>query len=169
MYRMDYPSPVGVMTLASDGESLTGAWFLKQKYYGAGLPANAQTCPDLPVFRQAVAWLDAYFGLEALPPLPPLAPAGTPFRQAVWELLGEIPWGATTTYGELAQQLRMSGMKASALAVGGAVSHNPLSLFIPCHRVVGADGSLTGYAAGIGVKSFLLTLEREDDDELLLY
>ena len=163
MYRTTYPSPVGDLTLASDGTSLTGLWFRGQKYDCAALPPEAENCPDLPVFLETAAWLDAYFAGEALPPMPPLAPEGSPFRQAVWALLREIPYGMTTTYGALAEQLRMSGLTASPIAVGGAVGHNPISILIPCHRVLGADGSLTGYAGGLDIKRFLMELETEDD------
>ncbi len=123
---------------------------------------------DLPVFRQAVAWLDAYFAKQPLPDLPPLAPRGSDFRQAVWRLLLEIPYGQVTTYGALAQILRDRGISAAAQAVGGAVGHNPISILIPCHRVVGADGSLTGYAGGVEKKRFLLALEGVDMTNLYM-
>ena len=161
MYRTEYPAPIGQITLASDGQTITGLWISHQKYFGSTLDPEAICCPDLPVFRETSAWLDAYFRQEDLPPLPPLAPQGTPFRQAVWQLLQEIPYGTTTTYGELAEKLRMRGMSASAIAVGGAVGHNPISILIPCHRVLGADGSLTGYAGGLEIKRFLLELEAD--------
>ena len=138
------PSPVGMLTLSSDGTALTGLWLDGQKYFGAGLP-NAVKENDLPVFEQVSAWLDAYFAKAPLPALPPLAPQGSPFRQAVWRLL-----------------LRGQGISAAAQAVGGAVGHNPISILIPCHRVVGSDGSLTGYAGGVANKQFLLELEGVD-------
>ena len=116
---------------------------------------------DLPVFRQAAAWLDAYFAKQPLPDLPPLAPRGSDFRQVVWRLLLEIPYGQVTTYGALAQILRDRGISAAAQAVGGAVGHNDISLIIPCHRVVGTNGSLTGYAGGIDKKAALLRLEMQ--------
>ena len=130
------PSPVGMLTLSSDGTALTGLWLDGQKYFGAGLP-NAVKENDLPVFEQASAWLDAYFAKAPLPALPPLAPQGSPFRQAVWRLLLEIPYGTLDIecYG---------------------------SILIPCHRVVGSDGSLTGYAGGVANKQFLLELEGVD-------
>uniref|UniRef100_UPI003FEDF9CC methylated-DNA--[protein]-cysteine S-methyltransferase n=1 Tax=Dysosmobacter welbionis TaxID=2093857 RepID=UPI003FEDF9CC len=155
------PSPVGMLTLSSDGTALTGLWLDGQKYFGAGLP-NAVKENDLPVFEQASAWLDAYFAKAPLPALPPLAPQGSPFRQAVWRLLLEIPYGTVTTYGALARTLRDQGISAAAQAVGGAVGHNPISILIPCHRVVGSDGSLTGYAGGVANKQFLLELEGVD-------
>ena len=123
---------------------------------------------DLPVFRQAAAWLDAYFAKQPLPDLPPLAPRGSDFRQVVWRLLLEIPYGQVTTYGALAQILRDRGISAAAQAVGGAVGHNPISILIPCHRVVGADGSLTGYAGGVEKKRFLLALEGVDMTNLYM-
>ena len=162
-YRAVLPSPVGTLTLAADGQALTGLWLEGQKYFGAGLESDAEDCPDLPVFRRTEEWLTAYFAKALLPPPPPLAPKGSPFRQAVWKLLLEIPYGQTTTYGALADQLRMSGLTASPIAVGGAVGHNPISILIPCHRVLGADGSLTGYAGGLDIKRFLLELETEND------
>lgn len=154
-------SPVGMLTLSSDGTALTGLWLDGQKYFGAGL-SDAVKENDLPVFEQASAWLDAYFAKAPLPALPPLAPQGSPFRQAVWRLLLEIPYGTVTTYGALARTLRDRGISAAAQAVGGAVGHNPISILIPCHRVVGSDGSLTGYAGGVANKQFLLELEGVD-------
>ena len=139
------PSPVGMLTLSSDGTALTGLWLEGQKYFGAGLP-DAVKETDLPVFEQASAWLDAYFAKAPLPALPPLAPQGSP----------------VTTYGALARTLRDRGISAAAQAVGGAVGHNPISILIPCHRVVGSDGSLTGYAGGVANKQFLLELEGVD-------
>ncbi|MBQ8851387.1 MAG: methylated-DNA--[Oscillibacter sp.] len=159
-YQTSYPSPVGLLTLASDGEALTGLWLKGQKYFASTLPEDAPTDDSLPVFTQAKAWLDAYFADETLPPMPPLAPTGTPFRKAVWELLLEIPYGTTTTYGDLAAKLNSQGYSTAPRAVGGAVGHNPISILIPCHRVLGADGSLTGYAGGYAAKQFLLELEQ---------
>ena len=156
------PSPVGTLTLASDGEALTGLWLEGQKYFGAGLPDTAVRAAELPVFQAAEAWLAAYFSRSPLPALPPLAPRGTPFRQAVWQLLREIPYGTVTTYGALAQTLRDRGISAAAQAVGGAVGRNPISILIPCHRCVGSGGSLTGYAGGVARKRFLLELEGAD-------
>ena len=162
MYRTTLPSPVGLLTLASDGQALTGLWLEEQKYFGAGLEPEAVDRPELEVFRRTEAWLHAYFAKEVLPPLPPLAPRGSSFRQAVWKLLLEIPYGKTVTYGALAQALRDQGISAAAQAVGGAVGHNPISILIPCHRVVGTDGSLTGYAGGVEKKRALLELEGAD-------
>ena len=161
-FLMKYSSPVGVLQLASDGESVTGLWIECQKYFAATLEDDARERTDLPIFCAAASWLDAYFAGRTLPALSALAPKGSPFRQAVWKLLLEIPCGKTTTYGALAQALREQGVSASAQAVGGAVGHNPISILIPCHRVVGTSGSLTGYAGGMAVKQRLLELEGAD-------
>ena len=160
--QTQYPSPVGMLTMASDGTSITGLWLRGQKYFAASMPEDAPYADDLPVFDAAKAWLDAYFGGNPLPSLPPLAPDGSPFRRTVWELLTEIPYGTTTTYGALAEKLTMQGHPTSARAVGGAVGHNPISILSPCHRVLVTDGSLTGYAGGVDVKRFLLELEMQE-------
>ena len=157
-YLTTLPSPVGTLTLAADGTALTGLWLEGQKYFGAGLPDTVQE-KDLSVFREAEAWLKAYFAKAPLPALPPLAPQGSSFRQAVWQLLREIPYGAVTTYGALTRAMREQGVPASPQAVGGAVGKNEISIIVPCHRVVGANGSLTGYAGGISKKIELLKLE----------
>ena len=156
MVKTEYASPVGKLTLASDGENLTGLWIAGQKYFAAGIPTNLPVCDDLPVFLQARDWLDRYFsGERPLPGELPLAPQGSAFRQSVWQLLCEIPYGQTVTYGEIAKRLSCK----SAQAVGGAVGHNPISIIIPCHRVLGSDGSLTGYAGGAQKKIWLLAHE----------
>lgn len=167
-YLMKLSSPLGPLSLASDGEALTGLWLEGQKYFAAGLEPETEERPDLPVFRQAAAWLDAYFEKRDLPPLPPLEPKGSEFRQKVWKLLLEIPLGEVTTYGALTEKLKTAGVPASPQAVGGAVGHNPISILIPCHRVVGADGNLTGYAGGVEKKRFLLELEGADLSRLFL-
>ncbi len=157
------PSPLGPLTLACDGEgrALVGLWFQGQRYFGGSLPQPPEVRDDLPVFRAARLWLERYFAGER-PPVAdlPLAPMGTPFRQAVWAALGRVPYGQVTTYGQLAHALG-AGEAAGAWsrAVGGAVAHNPISILIPCHRVVGADGRLTGYAAGLDKKLWLLRHE----------
>ena len=115
--------------------------------------------PTLPVFQETARWLQIYFSGQVPGWVPPLRPAGTPFQQAVWQLLQRIPWGTTTTYGSLSRRLQAQGIKASPQAVGGAVGRNPISILIPCHRVLGADGSLTGYAGGLAIKQQLLRLE----------
>ena len=161
---MDYiyhlPSPLGGITLASDGEALTGLWFDGQKYFADTLsPVHEEK--RLPVFAQAEQWLAVYFSGKQPDFTPKLAMRTTPFRKAVWEILQTIPYGQTMTYGEIAAQLtaRAGQSRISARAVGGAVGHNAISLIIPCHRVVGARGSLTGYAGGLEKKRRLLVLE----------
>ena len=147
-----YASPLGMMTLACEATGgLVGAWFEGQRFYGGGLPLGAAVCESTAALQMAAAWLDAYFAKRptAELSLPPLAPIGTPFRLAVWKLLLQIPYGKTTTYGDLARRLREQGLAASAQAVGGAVAHNPISIIIPCHRVWGANGQAVGYAPGI--------------------
>lgn len=161
-YLIKHPSPVGLLYLAANGDAMTGLWIEGQKYFASTLEASTVERPDMPIFQQASNWLDAYFNGEIPPALPPLAPKGSAFQLAVWRLLLEIPRGQITTYGALAQKLRDQGIPASAQAVGGAVGHNPISILIPCHRVVGASGSLTGYAGGIAAKQYLLNLEGVD-------
>ncbi len=163
IYLTTLPSPVGTLYLASDGTALTGLWIEGQKYFASTMEADEPVKqPDLPLFRRTADWLDAYFAGDIPSPLPPLAPRGSAFRQAVWKLLLEIPRGQTTTYGTLAQALRDQGVSAAPQAVGGAVGHNPISILIPCHRVVGSSGSLTGYAGGVAIKQKLLELEGVD-------
>lgn len=155
--------------MASNGESLTGLWFERQKYYAATLTGEHAE-KDLPVFQQAKQWLDLYFQGKNPDFTPPLCLNGTPFRLAVWEILKQIPYGQVMTYGEIAD--RIAGQKGlekmSAQAVGGAVAHNPVSVIVPCHRVVGSNGSLTGYAGGIYKKIELLTLEKADMAKLFV-
>lgn len=161
-YTMTYASPAGLLTIAGDGENITGLWIENQKYFGniAGCKSRGN---DLPVFQIAREWLDLYFTGKEPDFMIPLQPQGSLFRQAVWELLRTIPYGKVITYGEIAKRLEQSnGKRVSAQAVGGAVGHNPISILIPCHRVVGTNGSLTGYAGGIGKKAWLLALEGAD-------
>ena len=165
MYSTTLSSPLGPLLAASDGENLTGLWMAGQKYFGATLTEPAEPREDLPVFAQTNAWLNDYFaGRAPSPARLPLLPAGSPFRRRVWQLLCEIPYGEVTTYGRLAQKIAEEAGRPtfSAQAVGGAVGHNPISILIPCHRVIGADGSLTGYAGGIQKKLSLLKLEGVD-------
>lgn len=175
-YIWKYESPVGVIHLASNGEALIGLWIEGQKYFSQTL-GPAATTERLPVFEQTTRWLDAYFAGEKPsltgPDAPRLAPRGSEFRQRVWEILCEIPYGELTTYGEIARQIAAGRggaaakrLSMSAQAVGGAVGHNPISIIIPCHRVVGSDGSLTGYAGGLDKKIALLTLEGVDMSRL---
>jgi len=159
-YTYPYPSPLGGITLASDGTALTGLWFDGQAHFASTLPAEHEE-RTLPVFRQAEQWLDVYFSGRAPDFTPPLHLRGTPFQRAVWDLLLEIPFGRTVTYGELAARLakQRGADRMSARAVGAAVGRNPISLIVPCHRVVGAGGRLTGYAGGLDKKARLLALE----------
>ena len=160
-YTCPYTSPLGRITLASDGEALTGLWFDGQKYFGATLCKEYEE-RSLPIFGQTRQWLDCYFSGEIPNFTPSLKPKATAFRKAVWEILLSIPYGRTMTYGEIAGVIaRQKGLaRMSAQAVGGAVGHNPISIIIPCHRVVGTDGSLTGYAGGVERKEKLLALEK---------
>ena len=165
LYSTGYASPLGLITLVSDGERLTGLKFVKHRHFESMTKDCVEGPPDLPIFIAGRAWLDAYFAghRPAIATLP-VAPAGSAFRQAVWAMLCDIPYGECTTYGAIAARLAVRSGKArmSAQAVGGAVGHNPLSIIIPCHRVVGASGSLTGYGGGIDTKIRLLTHEGVD-------
>lgn len=161
-----YDSPVGMLTLAASDDGLKGIWMEGQKYFGSSLDAGLEPCAcENDHLRQACAWLDDYFagGNPSRDDLV-LAPTGSEFRQVVWRLLCEIPLGEVRTYGELAKEAacRMGKARMSAQATGGAVGHNPISIIIPCHRVVGANGSLTGYAGGIARKLQLLEHEGVD-------
>ena len=167
IYTQHYDSPLGGILLSADEAGLTGLWFDGAKYFAKGLPQE-RTDQETPALLQAKQWLDLYFSGVEPDFTPPLHPTGTAFQQAVWQLLLQIPYGQTTTYGELARRLaREKGRETmSAQAVGGAVGHNPISIIIPCHRVVGADGSLTGYAGGVENKLRLLRLEGADVSRL---
>ena len=165
IYTTHYASPLGDLLLAENENQLIGLWLEGQKYYCGSLREAAQERSDRAVFAQTADWLDRYFAGEqpAVCELS-LAPRGSAFRQAVWKILCKIPYGEVTTYGEIARQLaRQSGLTAmSGQAVGGAVGHNPISIIIPCHRVVGTNGSLTGYAGGSEKKIQLLQREGVD-------
>lgn len=164
-----YGSPLGDILLAADEVGLIGLWFEGQKYFASTLPA-AHTVQETPPLTQARRWLDVYFSGQQPDFTPPLHLVGSPFRQAVWTLLLQIPYGQTTTYGALARQLaaQTGAARVSAQAVGGAVGHNAVSLIIPCHRVVGTNGSLTGYAGGLDRKIKLLELEKADMRQLFV-
>ena len=158
-----YDSPLGGILLAADAVGLTGLWFDGQKYFARGL-SSEQEKRELPVLLEAKRWLDIYFTGKEPDFLPPLHPNGSAFRRSVWEILLQIPYGRTTTYGEIARLLseKRGLSRMSAQAVGGAVGHNAISIIIPCHRVVGTNGSLTGYAGGVDKKVKLLELEHAD-------
>lgn len=162
-YTTTYQSPIGKILLAADAIGLTGLWFEGQKFYANGLACKNEK-KEIPVFAEVKEWLDLYFSGEEPEVLPPIHMIGTEFQMEVWEILQKIPYGATTTYGEIAKEIaRKRGLvRMSAQAVGGAVGHNEISIIIPCHRVVGANGSLTGYAGGIEKKKKLLELEGID-------
>lgn len=166
-YVSKYDSPLGVITLASDGENITGLWIENQKYYAMTLSKYSEK--EIDVFREAKKWLDLYFSGNEPKMKLPLKPSGSNFRKDVWKILEEIPYGKVITYGEIAKKLSVKYQKnMSAQAVGGAVGHNPISIIIPCHRVVGTNGSLTGYAGGIDKKIQLLQLEKVDMTDLFI-
>lgn len=154
VYSAIYDSPVGPLWLTSDGEKLTGLWMWEIR--------DAVPDETLPIFRDTRRWLDSYFRGER-PPMDalPLSPAGTEFQRLVWEILLTIPFGATRTYGDIAKEAaaKLGKERMSAQAVGGAVGRNPISIIIPCHRVIGANGTLTGYAGGLKKKEWLLRHE----------
>ncbi len=160
-YIDHYTSPLGEMLLAADDTGLTGLWFQGQKYFARSLEPEHREV-ELPVFETAKRWLELYFSGREPDFSVPLHLVGTPFQRDVWEILRTIPYGKTVTYGEIAKRLagKRGLARMSAQAVGGAVGHNPVSIIVPCHRVLGADGSLTGYAGGIGKKTALLRLEQ---------
>lgn len=162
-YIYHYNSPLGGITIASEGKALTGLWFDNEKYFADTLSKEYRQ-ELLPIFEQTIRWLDIYFTGTDPGFTPPLHMRTTNFRKAVWEIILTIPFGKTMTYGEIANTIAMQkGLaKMSAQAIGGAVGHNSISLIIPCHRVVGANGSLTGYSGGIYTKMKLLTLEKTD-------
>ena len=164
-YKTTYLSPIGELMLASDGKALIGLWKKGQKYHGSTLFKDMEEKADLPIFANTKKWLDCYFAKKqpAISELL-LSPIGSDFRQEVWKILCEIPYGKTITYGEIAKKIAKQAKKKtmSSQAVGGAVGHNPISIIIPCHRVVGSNGSLTGYAGGIETKLELLKLEELD-------
>ncbi len=159
-YTHHYESPLGGIMMASDGEALTGLWFDGQKYFADTL-SEEHTAKNLPIFERTSHWLDVYFSGKSPDFIPLLNMKATPFRKAVWEILLSIPFGHTMTYGEIAGMIaKQKGLSSmSAQAVGGAVGHNSISLIIPCHRVIGSNGNLTGYAGGLEKKRSLLAME----------
>lgn len=161
-YSVTYDSPIGKIYIVSDETHIVGVWLEGQKYFKAGLKVEPIMNPDLQILKETVWWLEDYFAGKC-PEISvlPLKPQGSEFRQIVWKILCEIPYGRTTTYGAIAKEAakRMGKKSMSAQAVGGAVGHNPISIIIPCHRVLGRDGSLTGYAGGLDKKIKLLQHE----------
>ena len=158
-YTQAFSSPLGNILLAADDVGLAGVWFETQKYFALRLPAEVEA-RETPTLTDTKRWLDVYFSGREPDFTPPLHPVGSPFQQKIWELLLQIPYGQTTTYGALAKRLNAGRM--SAQAVGGAVGHNEISIIVPCHRVVGTNGSLTGYAGGLDRKIKLLEIEKTD-------
>ena len=168
-YISKYDSPLGLITMAGDSGGISGLWIDGQKYFAASLGDDFSERDDLEIFNKARAWLDGYFAGKNPKNLPPLAPKGSEFRQQVWDILLKIPYGELITYGEIKTKIeKTTGKRSSAQAVGGAVGHNPISIIIPCHRVVGSGGSLTGYAGGIDKKIKLLELEKAPMDRLFV-
>ncbi|MDQ7096275.1 methylated-DNA--[protein]-cysteine S-methyltransferase [Desulfosporosinus sp. PR] len=169
IYSTHYSSPIGSILLACNGESLVGLWMEGQKYFADTVKEAMSENSNLPIFTATKNWLDKYFAGQkpAISDLP-LAPKGGSFRSAVWDMLCEIPYGEVITYGDIAKKMAVKMNKASmsSQAVGGAVGHNPISIIIPCHRVVGTSGSLTGYAGGLDKKIKLLELEGVDISKL---
>jgi len=177
-YFARYRSPLGNLLLAGDDTGIVGLWFEGAKYFGSTIPRDVTGSwiqDDLidksSLLRDCIKWLDDYFaGKKPRPSSLPLAPTGSDFRQVVWKILTEIPYGELATYGQIAKEAarRMGKERMSAQAVGGAVGHNPITIIIPCHRVVGAGGNLTGYASGLERKIKLLEHEGIDTGRLFL-
>lgn len=166
-YVYKYESPIGLLTVLSDGENITGLWIRRAIYDENAVKIEAD---DLFVFRQARDWLDCYFSGKEPDFMPPVKLEGTEFRKSVWNIVREIPYGKVITYGDIARRIeRQTGKaKMSPQAVGGAVGSNPVSIMVPCHRVVGAGGNLTGYGSGLDVKVYLLRLEGMDMNRFYL-
>lgn len=165
-YKTEYKSPLGKITICCDEqENLVGLWFNAQKYFSDTIDAKIIKQDNIKIFDKTKNWLDKYFkGKKPNIKDISLKPVGTEFRQQVWKILCKIPYGKTITYGDIAKQIgKQKGInKMSAQAVGGAVGHNPIAIIIPCHRVIGKNGNLTGYAAGIDNKKKLLDLEQSN-------
>ena len=169
IYTNYYNSPIGRITMASEGTALIGLWFEGQKYFADSIKEEC-TEKDLDIFDDTSRWLDIYFSGKEPDFTPKILITGTPFRKSVAEIMLTIPYGKTMTYGEIANVIaKEKGIaKMSAQAVGGAVGHNEISIIIPCHRVIGTNGSLTGYAGGIDKKISLLKLEHTDMSRLFI-
>ena len=161
MFERMIQTPLGEVRLRSDGKSLTGLWFIGQ-VNDAKDNSDIEIKDDFPIFGQVETWLESYFSGKQTPITFPLQPKGTIFQERVWKILQEIPYGETMTYGEIAQRIAKEKGVAiySAQAVGQAVGKNPISILIPCHRVLGKNGALTGYAGGVHRKEQLLRIER---------
>jgi O-6-methylguanine DNA methyltransferase len=171
IYKTYYLSPIGSLTLASDGENIVGLWLEGQKYYGGNILEEMIEKENLEIFVKTKDWLNKYFnGEKPNTSEIPLAPIGGEFRKMVWDELYKIPYGETTTYGEIGEKIakKMNKKTMSGQAIGGAVGHNPISIIIPCHRVVSSNGSLTGFAGGINKKIDLLKLEGVDMSNLFI-
>lgn len=168
-YIDTYASPLGIITMGSNGRQLTGLWFEGQKYFDHPSGDQPQHL-SLPIFDETRTWLDVYFQGKRPTFTPPMLLNDTPFRIAVWQLLLTIPYGETTTYKDIARQwAQQHGVKnMSSQAVGGAVGRNPISIIIPCHRVIGTNGSLTGYAGGLDRKWWLLQWEQKNTDRFFI-
>lgn len=168
-YTTKYQSPVGEILLACDNIGLTGLWFEGEKFYALGLDLEHEE-KQTSVFEETKRWLDIYFSGDEPEFMPPIHMVGTPFQLSVWKILCKIPYGKTITYGDIAKQIaKERGLdRMSAQAVGGAVGHNEISIIVPCHRVVGTNGSLTGYAGGMDIKTALLKLEGINMDNLFV-
>lgn len=159
LYRCEYDSPVGMISIVCGEEAIKGLWIEGQAHFEATLSGNVLSCPAHTLLVLAKDWLDRYFGGQRPDPKElPLAPEGSDFRQRVWKILLDIPYGSSMTYGEIAKMLAVPNM--SAQAVGGAVGRNPISIIIPCHRVLGTGGALTGYDGGLDKKRWLLDHEK---------
>lgn len=165
LYKADYQSPLGEMTLLGDESCLLGLWFKEQKYFSLGYDlSEAKNDENLPIIK-ATEWLNQYFrGENPSSKMIKLNPVVTEFRKKVLKILGDVPYGTLITYKQISKELQPNEQNPRNMsqAVGGAVAHNPISIIIPCHRVVGADGSLTGYAGGLDKKKALLALEQSD-------
>lgn len=168
-YIYEYKSPIGDITMASDGTSLIGLWFNGQKYFASTLSSKYKY-KLLPVFKETILWLNIYFNGKEPDFMPRIKLDGTAFRIEIWQILQQIPYATTLTYSDIAKKIATKrGIEnMSAQAVGGAVGHNPISIIIPCHRLLGSNGSLTGYAGGIDKKIALLELEGIDTNKFII-
>ena len=163
-YKTEYKSPLGIITICCDeDEKVVGLFFKNQKYFADNIDGKITENNNLKIFVTVKSWLDKYFaGKKPNIKEIPIKFIGNDFRKSVWKILYKIPYGKTVTYGDIARQIAKQKdiTKMSAQAIGGAVGHNPISIIVPCHRVVGKNGKLTGYAAGLNKKKKLLELEQ---------